>query len=228
MMRISSRSHMRPNCVVDAFLAVALFPWAPAYRRSSNPCTTPGEFHASQSTIAVPPPLPRSSLVHPAGSSYLPWRHPPCSSGNRAALVLQTMHGNFHPTAPGHQSAPAALSASGAFSVSACGSTIPPLASSVAMSLLPLPAHPHPLSAPPPASVQIAPAPCPTTSSGSAAEPSAGTLPASPGSNLSPHCGAADPSLLPRDTASTASSSAGNSTPVRSEEHTSELQSLTN
>src|SRR5437773_7460820 len=202
MMRISSRSHMRPNCVVDAFLAVALFLWAPAYRRSSNPCTTPGEFHASQSTIAVPPPLPRSSLVHPAGSSYLPWRHPPCSSGNRAALVLQTMHGNFHPTAPGHQSAPAALSASGAFSVSACGSTIPPLASSVAMSLLPLPAHPHPLSAPPPASVQIAPAPCPNTSSGSAAEPSAGTLPASPGSNLSPHCGAADPSLLPRDTAS--------------------------
>src|SRR5437764_6502714 len=88
------------------FLAIALFPWAPAYRRSSNPCTTPGEFHASQSTIAVPPPLPRSSLVHPAGSSYLPWRHPPCSSGNRAALVLQTMHGNFHPTAPGHQSAP--------------------------------------------------------------------------------------------------------------------------
>src|SRR5204862_367932 len=98
--------------------------------------------------------------------------------------------------------------------VSACGSTIPPLASSVEMSLLPLPAHPHPLSAPPPASVQIAPAPCPNTSSGSAAEPYAGTLPASPGSNLSPHCGAADPSLLPRDTASRVSSSAGNSTPV--------------
>src|SRR5437016_889976 len=80
-------------------------------------------------------------------------RHPPCSSDNLEALVLQTMHGNFHPTAPGHQSAPAALSASSVLSVSACGSTTPPLASSVAMSLLPPPAHPHPLSAPLPASI---------------------------------------------------------------------------
>src|SRR5437773_3438295 len=102
-------------------------------------------------------------------------RHPPCSSDNLEALVLQTMHGNFHPTAPGHQSAPAALSASGVLSVSACGSTTPPLASSVARSLLPLPAHPHPLSAPLPASVQIAPGPSRNTSSGSTAEPSAGT-----------------------------------------------------
>jgi len=149
-------------------------------------------------------------------------RHPPCSSDNLEALVLQTMHGNFHPTAPGHQSAPAALSASGVLSVSACGSTTPPLASSVARSLLPLPAHPHPLSAPLPASVQIAPGPSRNTSSGSTAEPSAGTLPASRGSNLFPHCGAADPSLLPLDTASRVSSSAGNSTPVSSPHRSTE------
>ena len=39
-------------------------------------------------------------------------------------------------------------------------------------------------------------------------------VPASRGSNLFPHCGAADPSLLPLDTVSRVSSSAGNSTPV--------------
>jgi hypothetical protein len=37
---------------------------------------------------------------------------------------------------------------------------------------------------------------------------------ASRGSNLFPHCGAVDPSLLPLDTVSRVSSSAGNSTPV--------------
>src|SRR5258708_15658391 len=172
---LGCRDYARPQhqiFVLDAFIPIAL---APAYRRSSNPCTTPGELHASQSMSAVPPPLPRSSLVHPSGSSYLRWRHPPCSSGNLAALVLQTRHGNFHPTAPSRQSALVALSVPGVLSVSACDSTTPPLASSVARSRLLLPAHPHPLSAPLPASVQIAPAPFPNTSSGSAAEPSAGT-----------------------------------------------------
>jgi len=67
---------------------------------------------------------PDRLLFTTSGSSYLLWHHPPCSSGNLATLVLQTGHGNFHPTAPGRQSAPAVLSASGVLSVSAFGATV--------------------------------------------------------------------------------------------------------
>ena len=140
---------------------------------------------------SLPPPLPRSSLVHPSGpvrisrsvihhvrsdnprgprSSNQAWklpsnctRSPKCSPRPRSPLPC-------------------------AFPVSACGSTTPPLASSVARSLL---SHFQPIlrsakcsaaSVGPNRSLLL----FPNTSSGSAAEPSVGTLPAPPrGSNPS-------------------------------------------
>src|ERR1700688_53660 len=215
-MRISNRSHMRPNCVVDAFPVTARVRSAAAYRRSSNRYTTLAAPHTCRSSFAALLPLPRSFPALPVGSTSSWWHHPPYSSDIRAVPAPQTTHGNCHRAAPSRQSAVAVPGASDALSGDASGSTTPPPASSVATSLRPLPAHPHPLNVPLPASVRTAPAPFPNISPQSAATPSAGISLALLGSNFFQRCGAAALWLLLRDIAATASSPADSSTPASS------------
>src|ERR1700719_739243 len=121
-----------------------------------------------------------------------------------------------HLAVPSPQSAAAVPAASGALSVFAPGSTIPPPTSNDAASPRPLPAHPHPLNVPLPVWVQTAPVPFPNTSRESTAAPFAGISWASRGSNFFPRCGAATLWLLLRDSAATVSSPADNSAPTSS------------
>src|SRR5437763_2298563 len=211
MMRISSRSHIRPNCVTGTSPRNIPSPLLPPRRRSSSPYTAPAVLHTSRSTDAALPPPPRSSPVLPAVPAYLPSHRPPGSSNSLLVHHSQTTCENSHPSAPVPRNAPSPPAAPGAPSVSAPGSTDLLPASSAAVSPHVSPPGLRSPGAHWPVSAQVFPLLRPSTSSAAMQTPAPDTSSAWLDWTLSPHCGASIPLHPPFHNDARSASPAGSS-----------------